>query len=164
MARAITQSIADRPLQWLLIAGVVGGAGYLAYKQIKPSKIKKLIEGSETDVSEDNPFSYSKFLGQKVPVGTQLLTFNNSAQSAKQIYDSLNSYFSDSEDICIGVFNSLGSKIKVAQVAEKFFIIYKKDILQYLKNGNKTFDFGTGGLSNEDYQRVLTIVNNKPKF
>jgi hypothetical protein len=43
-------------------------------------------------------------------------------------------------------------------------MIYKRDILQYLKVGNKSFDFGTGGLSDEDYQRVLTIVKNKPKF
>ncbi len=164
MSKAIEQSIADRPLQWLLIAGVVGGAGYLAYKQIKPSLKKKIIEGAELDLSEDNPFSYAKFLSQKVPIGTQLLTFNNAAQSAKQIFDSLNSYFNDSEDICIGVFNSLGSKIKVAQVCEKFYVIYKRDILQYLKTGNKSFDFGSGGLSNEDYQRVLTIVSNKPKF
>lgn len=164
MSKAIEQSIADRPLQWLLIAGVVGGAGYLAYKQIKPSLKKRIVEGAELDVSEDNPFSYAKFLSQKVPIGTQLLTFNNAAQSAKQIFDSLNSYFNDSEDICIGVFNSLGSKIKVAQVCEKFYVIYKRDILQYLKTGNKSFDFGTGGLSNEDYQRVLTIVSNKPKF
>jgi hypothetical protein len=164
MSKAIEQSVADKPLQWLLIAGVVGGAGYLAYKQIRPSKTKKIIEGAEMEVSEENPFSYAKFLAQKVPIGTQLLTFNNAAQSAKQIYDSLNSYFNDSEDICIGVFNSLGSKIKVAQVCEKFYVIYKRDILQYLKVGNKSFDFGTGGLSNEDYQRILTIVSNKPKF
>jgi hypothetical protein len=164
MSKAIEQSVADKPLQWLLIAGVLGGAGYLAYKQISPSKAKKIIEGAELDVSEDNPFSYSKFLSQKVPVGTNLLTFNNAAQSAKQIYDSLNSYFSDSPDITIGVFNSLSSKIKVAQVCEKFYVIYKRDILEYLKNGNKTFDFGTGGLSNDDYNRILTIVSNKPKF
>lgn len=164
MSKAIEQSIADRPLQWLLIAGVVGGAGYLAYKSIKPSKTKKIIEGSETEVSEDNPFSYNKFLSQKVPANTQLLTFNSAAQSAKQIYDSLNTYFSDSPDITIGVFNSLSSKLKVAQVCEKFYVIYKRDILEYLKNGNKTFDFGTGGLSNSDYQRILTIVNNKSKF
>jgi hypothetical protein len=164
MSKAIEQSVADKPLQWLLIAGVIGGAGYLAYKQISPSKTKKIIEGAELDVSEENPFSYAKFLSQKVPIGTNLLTFNTAAQSAKQIYDSLNSYFNDSEDICIGVFSSLGSKIKVAQVCEKFYTIYKRDILQYLKVGNKTFDFGTGGLSNEDYQRVLTIVSNKPKF
>ena len=164
MSKAIEQSVAEKPLQWLLIAGVVGTAGYLAYKQLRPSLTKRIIEGAELDVSEENPFSYSKFLSQKIPIGTQLLTFNNAAQSAKQIYDSLNSYFNDSEDICIGVFNSLGSKTKVAQVCEKFYVIYKRDILQYLKTGNKTFDLGTGGLSDEDYQRVLTIVSNKPKF
>ena len=70
----------------------------------------------------------------------------------------------DDADIVIGIFSSLGSKVKVAQVAEKFFVIYGKDILQYLKKGNKTFDFGSGGLSDEDYNRILTIVNNKPKF
>jgi hypothetical protein len=164
MSKAIEQSVADKPLQWLLVAGVVGTAGYLAYKQINPSKIKKIIEGAETEVSTDNPFSYSAFLKQKIPANTQLLKFNTAATYAKRIYDSLNTYFFDDEDILIGVFSSLGSKLKVAQVAEKFFVIYGKDILEYIKNGNKTFDFGTGGISNEDYKRILQIVDNKPKF
>ena len=93
-----------------------------------------------------------------------MLKFNTAATYAKRIYDSLNTYFFDDEDILIGVFSSLGSKLKVAQVAEKFFVIYGKDILEYIKNGNKTFDFGTGGISNEDYKRILQIVDNKPKF
>ena len=62
MSKAIEQSVADKPLQWLLIAGVVGTGAYLAYKQVKPSKIKKIIEGAETEVSTDNPFSYSCLL------------------------------------------------------------------------------------------------------
>jgi hypothetical protein len=93
-----------------------------------------------------------------------MLTFNSSAQYAKKVYDALNTYFFDDADIIIGIFSSLSSKLKVAQVAEKFFVIYGKDILEYLKSGNKTFDLGTGGLSKEDYQRILTIVDNKPKF
>jgi len=164
MAKAITQSVAEKPLQWLLIAGVLGTGAYFLVKKVFPSKIKKIVEGAETEVSEDNPFSYSIFLKQKIPVGTNMLTFNNGAQYAKKVYDALNTYIFDDADIVIGVFSSLGSKTKVAQVAEKFFVIYGKDILQYLKKGNKTFDYGTGGLSNEDYNRILTIVDNKPKF
>ena len=111
----------------------------------------------------DNIVVYDKVgIGSIIP--QQKLDVAGSVKIDSQIYDSLNSYFSDSPDITIGVFNSLGSKLKVAQVCEKFYVIYKRDILEYLKNGNKTFDFGTGGLSNEDYNRILTIVSNKPKF
>jgi hypothetical protein len=164
MSKAIEKSVAEKPLQWLLVAGVVGTGAYFAYRAIKPNRVKKLVEGAETEVSTDNPFSYSIFLKQTIPANTQMLTFNSSAQYAKKIYDALNTYFFDDADIVIGIFSSLGSKLKVAQVAEKFFVIYGKDILQYLKNGNKTFDLGTGGLSETDYNRILTIVDNKPKF
>jgi len=54
--------------------------------------------------------------------------------------------------------------LQVAQVAQSFYTYYKKDILDYLKNGNKTIDFGTGGLSNAAYQRVIDNVTRKPKF
>jgi hypothetical protein len=164
MSKAIEQSVADRPLQWLLIAGVVGTAGYLAFRKLVPSKDERIKESAETDVSESNPFSYTKFLSQKIPAGTPLLKVATAQASAKQVYDSLNTYFDDDEDIVIGVFSSLSSKVKVAQMCQQFYNLYKKDILQYLKSGNKTFDFGTGGLSTEDYNRILTIVNNKPKF
>lgn len=164
MSKAIEKSIAEKPLQWLLVAGVVGTGAYFLVKKIAPNRVKKLVEGAETEVSTDNPFSYSIFLKQTIPANTNILTFNSSAQYAKKIYDALNTYFFDDADIVIGIFSSLGSKLKVAQVAEKFFVIYGKDILQYLKNGNKTFDLGTGGLSETDYNRILTIVDNKPKF
>ena len=143
MSKAIEQSIADKPLQWLFVTAVVGTGAYFAFK---PNKTGKIVEGAETDVSVNNPFSYSAFLKQNVPANTQMLKFNDAAQYAKKVYDALNTYFFDSPDIVIGIFSSLSSKLKVSQVAEKFFLIYGKDILQYLKNGNKAFDFGTGGL------------------
>jgi hypothetical protein len=164
MSKAIEQSIADRPLQWLLVAGVVGTAAYFGLKKIAPNKEKRIIEGAETEVSEDNPWSFTQFLSQKIPGGTPLLRVATAQASAKQVYNSLNTYFDDNEDIAIGVFSSLSSKVKVAQVCQQFYNIYKKDILEYLKTGNKTFDFGTGGLSTEDYNRILTIVSNKTKF
>jgi hypothetical protein len=163
MAKAIEQSIADRPLQWLLVTGVLGTGLYFLVKSL-PNKEGRILEDAETNVSKDNPFSYTEFLSQTIPQGTSLLKVATARANAKQIYDSLNTWFNDDEDITIGVFSSLSSKVKVAQVCKEFFDMYKKDILQYLKSGAKTFDFGTGGLSTEDYQRILTIVSKKDKF
>jgi hypothetical protein len=164
MAKPIEKSIAEKPLQWLLIAGALGTGVYFAFRKIIPNRAERILEDAETDVSEDNPFSYTKFLSQTIPAGTSLLKVATARANAKQIYDSLNTYFNDDEDITIGVFSSLSSKVKVAQVCKEFFDMYKKDILEFLKTGSKTFDFGTGGLSKEDYQRILTIVSKKPKF
>lgn len=164
MAKTIEKSIAEKPLQWLLVAGVLGTGTYFAFRKIIPEKGKRITDDAETDVSENNPFSYTKFLSQKIPTGTALFKVATARANAKQIYDSLNTYFNDDEDIVIGVFNSISSKVKVSQVCQQFFDMYKKDILEYLKTGKKTFSFGTGGLSKEDYQRILTIVSKKDKF
>ena len=164
MAKTIEKSISEKPLQWLLVAGVLGTGAYFAFRKLVPEKGERILEDAETDVSENNPFSYTKFLSQTIPPGTPLIKVETARAAAKQIYDSLNTFFNDDEDITIGVFNSLSSKVKIAQVCQQFFNMYNKDILEYLKTGGKTFDFGTGGLSKEDYQRILTIVSKKPKF
>jgi hypothetical protein len=169
MSNEFTKSIADKPIQWLGVLAGITTIGYFVSKKIAPNREKaqneQLVKDAEVSVSVDNPFSYTAFLSQKLPSGTPLLTISAAQKAAKQIYDSLNTYFSDSEDICVGVFKSLSSKVKVAQVAQQFFALYGKDILVYLKNGNKTFSLGfTGGLSQRDYEQVLAIVNNKSKF
>ena len=83
---------------------------------------------------------------------------------AKKVYDALNTYFVDDADIVIGVFSALPSKVQVAQVAKSFFDYYKRDILEYLKNGKKTFDFGTGGINTDQYNRIIENVKRKSKF
>jgi hypothetical protein len=165
MADIVTKSVADKPLQWLAVVGVVGVGGYFLFNKLNKSKEEKIQEKSETSDSPENPFSYNTFLAQKgIPDGASMLTWSSANSYAKQIYESLNTYFDDSEDVCIGAFKALSSKLKVAQVARNFYGIYKRDILEYLKAGNKTFGFGTGGLGESDYQQILTIVNNKPKY
>jgi hypothetical protein len=62
------------------------------------------------------------------------------------------------------VFTSIPSKIQVAQVAKAFADNFGKDILTYIKDGNKTFNFWTSGLSAENYQRVIDNVARKPKY
>lgn len=164
MSKAIEQSVADKPLQWLLVAAAVGTAGYFAFKDVIPSRAETLEKNAETSVGPSNPFSYSAFLTQKIPVGTSMLRVVTAGEKANLIYKSLDTWITDSPDIIIGVFNSLKNKVQVAQVAQAFYQMKGRDILVYLKNGNKFFDFGTGGLSDNDYQRILTIVSNKPKF
>lgn len=164
MAGEVTKSVANKPLEWLAVVGILGVGGYFLFKKVFKSKGERLAEESETTVSKDNPFSYDKFLSQPIPDNTSLLTWSQANAYAKTIYDSLNTYFSDSEGICVGAFRSIPSKVKVAQVSRNFYGLYKRDILEYIKNGNKTFDFGTGGLSDDSYNQVLTIVDKKPKF
>ena len=164
MAGEVTKSVANKPLEWLAVVGILGVGGYFLFKKVFKSKGERLAEESETTVSAENPFSYDKFLSQSIPDNTSLLTWSQANAYAKTIYDSLNTYFSDSEGICVGAFRTIPSKVKVAQVARNFYGLYKRDILEYIKNGNKTFDFGTGGLSEDSYNQVLTIVDKKPKF
>jgi hypothetical protein len=145
---------------------VIGGGGYAIYtlvKKLNEIKETKLKKDAETTTSADNPWSYTAFI-KALPVGTKLIRYATSSSLAKQVYDALNTYFDDDEDKVIQVFSSLESQAMVAQVAETFEKLYKRNILHYLQNGNKTFDLGTGGLSDEDYTKILENVKNKPKY
>jgi len=161
---SITESIAQRPIQWLIVTGAVVYFGSKFFGKLIKTGEERRTETAETATSTDNAFSFKTFLAQKIPANTKLLTAAGAFQNAKQVYEALNVKFSEDEDIAIGVFISLPSKTQVAQVAQAFYNFYKKDILYYLKNGNKLFDFGTGGLSESEYARVIDNVSRKPKF
>ena len=161
---SISESISQKPLQWLVVAGVVVYFGQKFLGKAITTGAESRTTSAETSTSTENPFSFKAFLGQKIPAGTKLLSASGAFQNAKQVYDALNVYLSEDEDIAIGVFTALPSKTQVAQVAQAFYNYYKKDILYYLKNGNKSIDFGTGGLSDSEYQRVIDNVTRKPKF
>lgn len=162
---SITQSIAQKPVQWLVVGGVVAYAVYKLFDKVIVSAKESQIIGAETKSSTDNPFQFAYFLQNNIPKkGTNLMTSAAAYNAAKQIYDELNSYFQDNDDIVIGVFTSLSSKYKVAQVAQAFSQYFKGDLLTYLKEGKKTFDFGTGGLDQDNYEKVITIVSKKPLY
>lgn len=167
----IVKGIGQKPLQFALI-GIVGiGIIYFVIKKVLPdeeARAKKRQEDerkkAETSAGGNNPFNYVDFLNQKIPIGTTYLSAKGAYQHAKQLYDSLNTFYGDDEDIAIGVFASLKSKLNVALMCQSFYLYYKRDVLQYLKSGNKTVDFGSGGLSNEDVERIITLINKKPKY
>ena len=161
----ISESIAQRPIQWLIVAGAVVYFGGKFIKNAIPSGVNLRKEEAETSTSAENPWSYKLFLsGNKIPAGTNLLTAAKAYEQAKKVYDALNTYFTDNADMVVGVFAALPSKVQVAQVVKSFESFYKRNILEYLKSGKKTFDFGTGGISEELYNRIIENVKRKPKF
>jgi len=159
------ESVAQKPIQWLVVGGVVA---YVAYKLIDKAIVsgqERTIITAETDASTTNPWQFGYFLSKNIPKkDTNVLNSKGAYLAAKQIYDELNSYFNDDDDVVIGVFSSLSSKYKVAQVAQAFNQYFKRDILTYLREGKKTFDFGTGGISDDNYQKIITMVNKKPLY
>ncbi len=160
----IVESISQKPLQWLVVVGAVVYFGGKFIKNVIPTGENLRKGEAETTTSTDNPWSATTFLAQKIPVNTNLLTAAGALQQAKKIYDSLNTYFSDDADIAVGVFAALPSKVQIAQVVKSFEATYKRNILEYLKSGKKTFDFGTGGISDALYNRIIENVKRKPKF
>lgn len=161
---SIADSIAQKPLQWLVVTGVVVYFGSKAIGKLTKTGAERQQEQAETTTSTSNPWSFTAFLSQKnIPVGS-LMKAAAAYQQSKKIYDALNTYFFDDEDIVIGVFTALPNQVQVAQVAKSFSDYYKRDILDYLKNGKKTFGFGSGGISTEGYNRIIENVRRKPKF
>ena len=142
---------------------ILGGVAYGVSRVIKKAKERSTEKKAELETSENNPFSAQVFL-KNIPAGTALLTQSAARAYAKTIYDAMNVYFDEDEDKVIYSFAALPSQTMVAQVVESFELMYKRNLLEFLKNGKKTFDFGTGRLSSEDYQRILENVKRKPKY
>ena len=160
----ISESVAQKPLQWLVVAGVVGYTLYKVVGGAVNTSAERAATSAQTTTSASNPWSFSAFLAQRIPAGTKLMTSAGAYAQAKKVYDALNTYFSDDADIVVGVFSALPSQVQVAQVAQSFSTYYKRDILDYIKNGKKTFDFGSGGISTEQYNIIIANVSKKPKF
>ena len=160
----IVESISQKPLQWLVVAGAVIYFGGKFIKNVIPTGDNIRKGEAETTTSTDNPWSANTFMAQKIPVTTNLLTAAGAFQQAKKVYDALNTIWVDDADIAVGVFAALPSKVQVAQVVKSFEAFYSRNILEYLKSGKKTFDFGTGGISEELYNRIIENVKRKPKF
>lgn len=157
----ISESIAKRPIQWLIVGAAIIYFGSKVFKAIGEGKNTETAETSSTG----NPWAFNNFLDwSKVPKGTNILQYDDAVAKARQIYNALDVIAYENEDIVVGVFTSLPSKLQVAQVAKVFYDWYGKDILTYMQQGNKTLSFFTGGLSEQNYNRIIENVNRKPKF
>lgn len=161
---SFSESIAQKPLQWLVVFGAIAYFGSKALKGAATGLANKNLRSAETDTSVDNPFSFNTFLSQKIPANTKMLNSAGAYKYAKQVYDALNVYTSEDEDVAIAAITSLPSKLQVAQVCKAFNDYFKRDIIAYLKEGKVTFDVGQGGLDSTQLKRIFDNVNKKPKF
>lgn len=164
---SIGQSIADRPLQWLIVAGVVFYFGGKTIKKLFKTGAETRATSAETS-SADNPWAFNNFLvWEKVPKNTRILTYSEALSKAENIRKALDVIYVEDEDIVVATFVSLPSQIQVAQVAKAFYDNFGKDILTYIQQGNTSVNFWTAftkGLSTQNYQRIIDNVARKPKY
>ena len=149
------------PLPFVLLAG---GGLYLLTRGIKAAGglISKGLETKFETSAASNPFAFRTFLAS-IPKGTRVtyLTAASAAQIAKDIYSAFG-FFTDDETAVLNAFRKFKTQAQVAQVAQDFSNRYKTDLLQYLKQGYGPLP--QAGLSDEEYQTVLKIVNSLPKY
>lgn len=147
-------------------AVIAAGAGiYFLMKYLKKLKEDKEQNTAENTTNAQNPWSFNNFLDwSKVPSGTNILTYQQCLDKAKQIWNAMDAVFFEDEEIAVGVIVSLPSKIQVAQIAKTFFDNYAgRDLLNFLKEGKKAAVIGSG-LSDDQYNRVVQNVQRKPKY
>jgi hypothetical protein len=164
---SIGQSVADKPLQWLIVAGVVFYFGGKAIKKLFKSGDETRATSAETS-SADNPWAFNNFLiWEKVPKNTKVLTYAEALAKAETVRNALDVIYIEDEDKVVAVFTALPSQIQVAQVAKAFSDNFGKDILTYIQQGAASINIWTTfsrGLSTENYQRVINNVARKPKY
>jgi len=149
------------PLPFVLLAG---GGLYLLTKGLKAAGglITKGLETKFETSAASNPFAYRTFLGS-IPKGTSVLYLTSASanQIAQDIYSAFG-FFTDDETAVLNAFRKFKTQAQVAQVAQAFSARYKTDLLQYLKQGYGPLP--QAGLSDEEYQTILKIVNGLPKY
>ena len=149
------------PLPFVLLAG---GGIYLLTKGLKAAGglITKGLETKFETSAASNPFAYRTFLSS-IPKGTSVLYLTSASanQIAQDIYSAFG-FFTDDETAVLNAFRKFKTQAQVAQVAQAFSARYKTDLLQYLKQGYGPFP--QAGLSDEEYQTILKIVNGLPKY
>ena len=126
---------------------------------------KEKIEIYETTTSSANPFNDTKFLNEAV---AKKVIVNRLADGGKQKARELYGYFgvfNEDETKIIDFFRRLNSQYQVAQISKSMREIYKKSLLELMREGVPTFFFQVGnGLSTEDINKVFVIVSKLPKY
>lgn len=114
--------------------------------------LKESSEDRESKKSEDkaalsvfNPNYY------KANLPCTIITTSSADLLSKRIYDAMG-FFNDDEAAVFGVFRQLKSKCQVSFLSERFYLIYKKDLLSYLKTYFNQSEMNT----------VFEIVNRLP--
>jgi hypothetical protein len=145
---------------------IVAGVGLLAWALYKP--IRELfntlgITKSQTEQSIQeaqskgikSPFSplYWKQISK-----AHLLTIAQADAKAKAINDAIYNTGNDFSKI-LAIFKTLQYKTQVSFLAYRFQLLYKQDLLEYLKNGHSNI-FVHNALRENQLQTIIDFVNN----
>lgn len=160
--------IAKRPILTTLL---VGGIGYFIYTQVKDDIDAAKAEKKERDAdtssgatSNVSPWNWSAFNNYwltRFPKGYLIFTAASVETICKNIYDAMG-YVSDNDDVVKAQIKKANSKVKIAQIAQKFSTMYKRDLLTFLKEGVGVR--WNAGLDEDNLNAILTYVNNLPNY
>jgi len=154
----------NETLKLLLIAG--GGAlvfftfkkgftNFLEKLGLKNSATKKDVDVEIADTSSPWQPIYYKNQMKKGPV-----TFYNYAYNvyiAKQIYNSVG-YIQDDWSQAFGAIKTMQTKVKISRLAEVFFELYKKDLLEWLRGET----FPADRFSYDEVAQAIKYVDKLP--
>jgi hypothetical protein len=123
-------------------------------------KVNKIIQ----NISVASPWSPAFY--KSAPAGTNIKTTAFIDSVAKLVWTSFTTFgqnFSlgnDDEAQCIGAFKMLKSKAQVSFLCERFYHLYRQDLLPYLQGGTWPQD----RLSNDELTIITDYVASLPKY
>jgi len=157
----------------ILTTLIVGGIGYFVFKKFGGA-LSEAVQESRMDTAKTSggatsnvsPFIYTAFwnywrTGKRLPQGYLILSQPSLNSVVINIYDAMG-YISDDEDVVIAQIKRCSSKVQIAQVSEAFTIRYKRDFLEFLKEGDGVR--WKAGLDKDKLDEVLRYVNSLPTY
>ena len=160
----LTESVINKPITWLAVAGIVGYTLYKFGGNIKEAIVGDPISKAQT-TTQGNPWAYGTFFAS-LPKNTAYKLYSGDyATKLANYFREAIGFTSDDEDWVKTTLRDMPSKVHVAQVAERYAKIYSHDLLSLLKSGRgAASSLGYGGLSESDLKEVLNVVNKKPTY
>jgi len=146
----------------ILVVGAVGLGIYILYKPIKAlfdtfgitqSKTEEQVQKLQTS-GVKSPFSPLYYKGIKKAV---LMPVAQANAKAKAIHDSI-TYLGNDYAKILAIFKTLFFKTQVSFLAQQFQLLYKQDLLEYLKNGKSNF-LVHNALKESQLQTIIELVN-----
>ena len=145
---------------------IVAGVGLLAWAVYKPirelfntfgitqSKVEQNVQQAQS-IGIKSPFSpiyWTQFKNAK------LIPIANADAKAKAIENAI-TWTGPNFAYILAIFKTLTYKTQVSFLAQRFQLLYKKDLLDYLKSGKSTF-FMQNALRDNQLQTIIDFVNN----
>lgn len=149
--------------QTIVTIGAVGLGIYILYKPIKAlfdtfgitqSATAEAVKNIQTSGSK-SPFSPIYWKSVR---GAHLLPVAQANAKAKAIFDSI-TYTGNDYNKILAIFKTLTYKTQVSFLAQQFQMLYKQDLLEYLRNGKSNF-LVHNALSENQIQTLIDFVTN----